>query len=733
VLRAVPRAAEQTKSSKIATDMFSASALSATRQWPLVLDGGCPPTPPEEQCADEEDEMVQPYAAAPPSVLAKAGEVTATMSREVKLKPRESWRIKRRKRTDTTPKDRGFVGGLDNAGGVPPQSVPVGFVARNDNLVALYNVAADARPSDSVTDQGGARILDAVVELVFWGSAWRTASNPSRAAIIGAVQTLLSGPFLSELRQYGFRSVSLRGTTTVIQPGPPATFSTSDVGDMVWNAIDSNVFPEPDDSGGRILYLVFMPSGTTGPSNARGAHSDPSDFDLPFDTDHAWVGWVGAGTLDYTMDVFSHELVEAITDPEPDSPAWTMTRSINGGTEIGDACNNTVDRVEGLLLQAYWSQEDKACVIPYAKARTMNTMVTARAPNHLDVFWIGPDGGVGTNWWDQNANSGRWNAPFGIAPPGAAVASAIACVARLQNHLDVFWIGSDGGVGTNWWDQNANSGRWNAPFPIAPPGAAVVGTIACVARTQDHLDVFWIGPDGGVGTNWWDQNANNGRWNTPFPIAPRSAAVAGGIACVARLQNHLDVFWVGPDGGIGTAWWDQNANNGQWNPPFPIAQPGTAVVGAVDCVARAPNHLDVFWIRPDGGVGTNWWDQNANGGKWNAPFAITPPGAAVAGAVSCVSRTPNHLDVFWIGPDGAVGTTWWDQNANNGKWNTPFPITPPGAAAAGAIGAVSRTPNHLDAFWVGPDGAVGTTWWDQNANGGRWNTPFPISPPGSAV
>jgi hypothetical protein len=113
--------------------MFSASALSATRQWPLVLDGGCPPTPPEEQCADEEDEMVQPYAAAPPSVLAKAGEVTATMSREVKLKPRESWRIKRRKRTDTTPKDRGFVGGLDNAGGVPPQSVPVGFVARNEN------------------------------------------------------------------------------------------------------------------------------------------------------------------------------------------------------------------------------------------------------------------------------------------------------------------------------------------------------------------------------------------------------------------------------------------------------------------------------------------------------------------------------------------------------------------------------------------------------------------------
>jgi Trypsin len=45
-----------------------------------------------------------------------------------------------------------------------------------------------------------------------------------------------------------------------------------------------------------------------------------------------------------------------------------------------------------------------------------------------------------------------------------------------------------------------------------------------VSRTPDHLDVFWVGPDGGVGTNWWDANVNNGQWNQPFPIAPPKAA-----------------------------------------------------------------------------------------------------------------------------------------------------------------------------------------------------------------
>jgi hypothetical protein len=145
-------------------------------------------------------------------------------------------------------------------------------------------------------------------------------------------------------------------------------------------------------------------------------------------------------------------------------------------------------------------------------------------------------------------------------------AGAVTAVARTPDHLDLFWVGLDGSVGSTWWDAGANNGRWNAAFEIAPAKAAQ-GAVTAVARTPDHLDVFWVGPDGSVSSTWWDAGANNGRWNTAFEIAPAGSA-AGAVMAVARTPDHLDVFWVGPDGSVGTNWWDAHANNGAWNTPF---------------------------------------------------------------------------------------------------------------------------------------------------------------------
>ena len=53
---------------------------------------------------------------------------------------------------------------------------------------------------------------------------------------------------------------------------------------------------------------------------------------------------------------------------------------------------------------------------------------------------------------------------------------------------------------------------------------------------------------------------------------------------------------------------------------------------------------------------------------------------AASGGLEAVARTPEHMDVFWVGPDGSVGTNWWDAGVNNGLWNTPFEIAPAGSA-----------------------------------------------------
>jgi hypothetical protein len=118
---------------------------------------------------------------------------------------------------------------------------------------------------------------------------------------------------------------------------------------------------------------------------------------------------------------------------------------------------------------------------------------------------------------------------------------------------------------------------------------------------------------------------------------------------------------------------------------LPITAPGTALPGAVTALARNPDHLDVFWVHPDGSIRTTWWDRtspDADGG-WNAAnraFPITNPGMAQPGALTAVARTPDHMDLFWVHPDGSIYTTWWHQSntAPIGGWETanrPFAVT----------------------------------------------------------
>jgi hypothetical protein len=215
----------------------------------------------------------------------------------------------------------------------------------------------------TVSNGGGAIGTGLPVQVIFWGSAWNSASTtPSAGAILNAVQTILRGPWMSGLRQYGVRRCNLGGAIVVTGPAPPATYNDGDVKDLVWALIDDNKFPEPDDPGGRILYAVFMPPGTTyGPGGIRGKHLVASDFDFPADVDHAWVAFVCSNpSIGQLTSTFCHELAEMCTDPESD--AWTVT----GNQEIGDVCNLVDQTINGVSFESYWSATDNACLLPTA-------------------------------------------------------------------------------------------------------------------------------------------------------------------------------------------------------------------------------------------------------------------------------------------------------------------------------------------------------------------------------
>src|SRR5215831_4610072 len=99
--------------------------------------------------------------------------------------------------------------------------------------------------TDSASDTGGARVDRAYLELIFWGGEWQTAVNPSRNDVVAAIQNILQGPYLSQLSQYGFLSLTL-GAVTSIASDPPKTLSSGDVGAALWNLIQNKQLPAPD-------------------------------------------------------------------------------------------------------------------------------------------------------------------------------------------------------------------------------------------------------------------------------------------------------------------------------------------------------------------------------------------------------------------------------------------------------------------------------------------------------
>jgi hypothetical protein len=150
-----------------------------------------------------------------------------------------------------------------------------------------------------------------------------------------------------------------------------------------------------------------------------------------------------------------------------------------------------------------------------------------------------------------------------------------------------------------------------------------------------------------------------------------------------------------------------------WRPWFRL--PGQAVFDRdkqqIAAVSRAPGNLDLFVIGFDNHVWTTFWN---DAGGWNGDW-FPVPGQAVFDRdkqqIAAVSRAPGNLDLFVIGFDNHVWTTFWnDAGGWNGDW---FPI--PGQAVFDRdkqqIAAVSRAPDNLDLFVIGFDNHIWSARW----------------------
>jgi hypothetical protein len=175
----------------------------------------------------------------------------------------------------------------------------------------------------------------------------------------------------------------------------------------------------------------------------------------------------------------------------------------------------------------------KVCQLTGERDRERGTLAFNQTETNFGFF--------GTDLGSSFEHGGRLWFLFGDTWPGPGP-SPLAAVTRLDGALDAFWIGPDGAVATTWANPQLDSGQWHPPFPITPPGAACHGSsIAAVTRLEGALDVFWIGPDGAVGTTWANPRVDAARWHPPFPITPPGATrAASPLVAVTRFEGALD-------------------------------------------------------------------------------------------------------------------------------------------------------------------------------------------------
>jgi hypothetical protein len=263
-----------------------------------------------------------------------------------------------------------------------------------------FSGAGDAVNAHADTDNGTI-LYTAQLRLIFWGREWASGTEPvTMAAVVAAVQSIIDGPYLDALEQYGVSRARLDRIIDLTDEDPPSPYGTGDGEDRVGRLIDDGKVPEPDQDFDTALYCIFLPSTVAGaalglPAGVVGEHTRLINVDW----DDFWyasvpVAWVSNnGTLNWITETFSHELVEALTDP--DGGGWQVEpRGTFDWNEIADVCASTY-LLNGVSVSSYWSNSDNACVVPDQSFTTFNVEWIWR-PNRIE--WFGGTDQDGNPW-----------------------------------------------------------------------------------------------------------------------------------------------------------------------------------------------------------------------------------------------------------------------------------------------------------------------------------------------
>jgi hypothetical protein len=389
------------------------------------------------------------------------------------------------------------------------------------------------------------------------------------------------------------------------------------------------------------------------------------------------------------------------------------------------------DHIRPEAKHLLWTRE-----LPEVLPAPGNQPVTAlwRDQDHLDLFMTGSDGRVLSNFWENN--HGWWHEWFPIRPDTAVgIAGVPQQITALwgdpsdPRHLSLFMVDRDGTVKSIFCSVQPDRPCWKneAWFSIGLHGIATPGQpVTAVWRdigTFTHLDLFIVGKDGKVLSNFWEER--DSKWHDWFPIRPDTATARPGkpqkVSALWGDPNnaqHLNLFMVDREGTVKTISCTLQRNRPCWQKEAwssigsSIATPGQPVT-ALWRDDGTFSHLDLFIVARTGRITSTFWENDDAG--WRQWFSIRPDtlgAVAKPQEITAVWGDPNekqHLNLFMVDRSGQVKSIFCRVRPDRPCWQDEienwFSISPSSAMVSPGqpVSAVWRDSQfkHLDLFTAG--------------------------------
>lgn len=246
-------------------------------------------------------------------------------------------------------------------------------------LLALATPAARAATSCHLSYQNGALIPSVKVVALYWGTT-NNGQYKYKDQLHQYYDAVTNSPYFDWLIEYnvGAYSISRGGfAAEYADAAAPAKATIDETNDLIpWisGLIDAGKIPAPD---ANTLYFVHLPGSSQVSSGAGGTTcSDNCAYHFFYTKGSQEVRFAvipdqnsGAcstnpscptqlAAFDRLTIVASHELVEAVTDPN--GMGWLDNNQACG--EIGDICVGQPGKAAGFTVQLEWSNKNAKCI-----------------------------------------------------------------------------------------------------------------------------------------------------------------------------------------------------------------------------------------------------------------------------------------------------------------------------------------------------------------------------------